>query len=165
MHPLPTIGQPLQDTWPQATCYGCGPANPFGLHIKSYWSEDGSAVVATYHADPKYNAGFDNVMYGGLVASLIDCHSVWAAIAYTYRLEGREHGTPPIVTYVTGRLDVRYLRPTPLNELIHLHAIVEKVEGRKATIVCQLGPAGSVTAEGHVLAVRIEADKSLGAES
>lgn len=163
MYPLSTTGNPLQDTWPQATCYGCGPSNPHGLQIKSYWSEDGKAVVATFNPDSKFNAGIDNVMYGGLVASLIDCHSIWAAIAHTYQHEGREHGTAPIITYVTGRLDVRYHRPTPLNQPIYLHAVLEKLEGRKATVVCQLGPAGSVTAEGHVLAVRIEADKSLGA--
>ncbi|NDJ86746.1 MAG: PaaI family thioesterase [Chloroflexi bacterium] len=163
MHPPQTTGTALQDIWPQATCYGCGPANPFGLQLKSYWSVDGQAVVAIHHPDPKYNAGFDNVMYGGLVASLMDCHSVWAAIAHAYRSEGREHGSLPSITYVTGRLDVRYLKPTPLNQPIYLHAVIEEIHGRKTKVFTQLGPEGQVTAEAHVLAVRIDADKALGA--
>ena len=49
-------GPALQDAWPNGTCYGCGPANPGGLHIKSYWSEDGSEVVCTFRPGPEYNA-------------------------------------------------------------------------------------------------------------
>src|SRR5260221_10705938 len=66
----------LQDVWPAATCYGCGPSNQVGLHIKSYWSVDGNEVVCTFMPRPEFNAGFENVMYGGLVASLCDCSDV-----------------------------------------------------------------------------------------
>lgn len=157
-----TVGDALQDVWPQATCYGCGPNNPHGHQIKSYWATDYSAVVATFQAHPKFNAGFDNVMYGGLVASLIDCHSNWTAIATAYRNEGRPHGSLPAITYVTARLEVRYLKPTPLDQPVYLRATVEQMEGRKAHVFCQLGPEGMVTAESHSLFVRIDADKSIG---
>jgi hypothetical protein len=153
----------LQDVWPNATCYGCGPANDAGLQIKSYWNEDGTAVVAVFHPHPHQNAGFPNVMYGGLVASLIDCHSIWTAIAYAYRAEARPFGSAPVISYVTGKLEISYRLPTPLNEPIHLSAIAEKLEGRKATIHCTLGTATQVTAEAQVLAIRISDDKSLGA--
>lgn len=153
----------LQDIWPHATCYGCGPGNPDGLHIKSYWAEDGSAVLATFHPEPKHNAGFPNVMYGGLVASLIDCHSIWTAIAYTYRAEGRPHGSAPSVSYVTGKLEVSYHKPTPLDQPIILRAIIEKIEGRKAIIHCTLGTEKETCAEGTVLAIRVPADKAAGA--
>ena len=72
----------LQDIWPEATCYGCEiPGNPHGLHIKSDWSEDRKEVVCVFHPQPYHNSGFENIMYGGLVASLCDCHSIWTAIA------------------------------------------------------------------------------------
>lgn len=161
----PISGTALQDTWPEATCYGCGPANPNGLQLKSYWTIDYSAVVATHYPTPKYNAGFENVMYGGLVASLIDCHSIWAAIADAYRREGRKHGALPAISYVTGQLNVRYLKPTPLDQPILLKATIEQAERRKTSVFCQLGYAGVVTAEADVLAVRIAADKSLGMSS
>src|SRR5690606_39267736 len=96
-------------------CYGCGPANPDGLHIKSYWSDDGQFVVATFTPQPKHTSGLKEALYGGMIASLIDCHSNWTAIAFGYRAAGREPGTLPRIMSVTGSLGVKYLKPTPLN--------------------------------------------------
>ena len=155
--------QALQDAWPDATCYGCGPANAHGHRIKSYWSEDGSEVVARFQPRPEHNAGFPNVMYGGLVASLIDCHSIWTAIAWTYRAEGREHGSMPAISYVTGQLNVKYLQPTPLDRPVVLRAHVTELGQRKAFVTCALYSAHEKTAEASVLAVRFKMDKSAGA--
>ncbi|MDQ3930141.1 MAG: PaaI family thioesterase [Chloroflexota bacterium] len=153
----------LQDVWPEATCYGCGPANAEGLRIKSYWSEDGSEVVCRFEPQPRYNAGFPNVMYGGLVASLIDCHSIWTAIAWTYREEGREHGSPPSISYVTGTLNVRYLKPTAIDQPVVLRARVTELQPRKALVACALYSGEEETARGEVTAVRFNMDKALGA--
>lgn len=153
----------LQDAWPDATCYGCGPANDKGLRIKSYWSEDGSEVVCVFQPRAEYNAGFPNVMYGGLVASLIDCHSIWTAIAHTYREEGRPHGSPPAISYVTGSLTVRYLKPTSLDKPVTLRAHVTELHQKKATVECAFYSGEVKTAEGSVTAVRFNMDKSLGA--
>ena len=152
----------LQDVWPNGTCYGCGPANPYGLRIKSHWDADGQTVVARFQPDIRYNAGFPNVVYGGLIASLIDCHSIWTAIAHTYRAEGREYGSLPAISYVTGTLTVRYLAPTPLDSELVLRAHVTAHEGRRVTVACALHAGERVTAEGTVQAVRIAADKSAG---
>lgn len=156
-------GPALQDVWPQATCYGCGPANPEGLHIKSTWADDGETVVATFQPDLKYNAGFPNVLYGGLIASLIDCHSIWTAIASTYRAEGREHGSAPTISYVTGTLTVRFLRPTPLDQTIQLRARVTELHAKKALVTCSVYAGDEITTEGQVVAVRFAQDKSIGA--
>lgn len=153
----------LQDVWPDATCYGCGPANPDGLRIKSHWSEDGSEIVCRFEPQPQYNAGFPNVMYGGLVASLIDCHSIWTAIAWTYREEGREHGSSPSISYVTGTLNVRFLKPTPLDRPVTLRARVTQLQPRKALVECSLYSGDEETARGEVTAVRFNMDKALGA--
>ena len=153
----------LQDAWPDATCYGCGPANEKGLRIKSYWSEDGSEVVCIFEPRAEYNAGFPNVMYGGLVASLIDCHSIWTAIAHTYREEGRPHGSPPAISYVTGSLTVRYLKPTSLDKPATLYARVTELHPKKAIVECDFYSGDVKSAEGLVTAVRFNMDKSLGA--
>lgn len=153
---------PVQDIWPEATCYGCGPANPDGLQIKSFLSEDGRYLVATFHPKSKFNAGFPNVMYGGLVASLIDCHSVWTAIVFAYKAENRDLGSQPSISYVTGQLNIKYLKPTPLDQPIRLKSYVEGEIGRKTQVLCELGTDNLVTATAEVMAVRIEADKSLG---
>jgi acyl-coenzyme A thioesterase PaaI-like protein len=165
-HDAPSQATPaLQDAWPNATCYGCGPANPVGLHIKSYWSDDGSEVVCTFQPQPQYNAGFPNVMYGGLVASLMDCHSIWTAIAWTYREEGREHGSLPAISYVTGNLNVRFLKPTALDKPVVLRARVTDLQPRKAIVACSLYSGDEETARAEVLAVRFNMDKSAGANS
>jgi acyl-coenzyme A thioesterase PaaI-like protein len=156
-------GAALQDAWPDATCYGCGPANARGLRIKSFWSEDGSEVVCTFRPGPEHNAGFPNVMYGGLVASLADCHSIWTAIAATYRAEGREHGSLPAISYVTGSLTISYLKPTPLDRPVVLRARVTELHPRKALVACSIYSGDVKTAEASVVAVRFNMDKSLGA--
>lgn len=152
----------LQDSWPRGSCYGCGPANPVGLHIKSYWAEDGSEVWCRFQPTPEYNAGFPNTMYGGLVASLIDCHSIWTAIAWTYRAEGREQGSLPAISYVTGNLNVRYLKPTALDRPVLLRARVVDLQPRKALVQCSLYSGDAETASAEVMAVRFVMDKSLG---
>ncbi len=153
----------VQDIWPEATCYGCGPANPDGLQIKSFFSDDGNFLVAIFHPKDKFNAGFPNVMYGGLLASLIDCHSIWTAIAFSYRHEQRDMGSQPHISYVTGELNIKYLKPTPLDQPIQLQAQVTGDIGRKTRVVCEVKAGDVLTAKGDVVAVRIGADKSLGA--
>ncbi|MBO9309076.1 MAG: PaaI family thioesterase [Chloroflexi bacterium] len=160
------IGYPadaaLQDVWQNATCYGCGPANRRGLHIKSYWDAANGEGYCTFIAQPYHNAGFENVLYGGLVASLCDCHSTWTAIAYTYIQEGRPFGAPPAISYVTANLNVTFLAPTPLLQPITLRARVEELVGRKAIVFCYVHDGTRRTAEARVTAVRIAADKSVG---
>ena len=165
--PPDTTGNPfgpaLQDVWPSATCYGCGPANPAGLQIKSYWEADGESVICRFQPGPQHNAGFPNVMYGGLVASLIDCHSIWTAIAATYKAQGQEYGSRPTISYVTGSLTVRYLAPTPLDAPVLLRARVTELHPRKALVACTVHAGDRLTAEGTVVAVRVDDDKSRGA--
>lgn len=148
----------LQDIClPTGTCYGCGSANPDGLHIKSYWSEDGQFVVCQFDPLPKFSSGFKNATYGGLIASLIDCHSNWTAMAFGYRAEGREPGTLPLIASVTGSLGIKYLKPTPMDQTIHLKAWVEGEVGRKTRVLCELGTADQVTVLGDSVFVRIDA--------
>jgi len=94
-------------------------------------------------------------MYGGTIASLIDCHSIWTAIAAAYREEEREIGDPPIIAYVTKKITVEYLKPTPLEETIYLKAWTEGEIGQKTHVHCELGPEGLITATGQVIASRI----------
>lgn len=147
----------LQDIcYPQGMCYGCGPSNPDGLHIKSYWSEDGQFVVATFEQQAKFTSGFPNALYGGLIASLIDCHSNWTAMAFGYRAEGREPGSQPLLMSVTGSLSVKYLKPTPIDRTLYLKAWAEGEVGRKTRVLCELGTEEMVTATGDSIFVRID---------
>ena len=102
----------FQDLIPDNGCYGCGPANPHGLRIKSVW--EGEEAVCVYRPEPHQSAGPPQFLNGGIIATLIDCHSVCTAIAHAYRAEGRPIGSAPHIWCVTANLNVTYLRPTPL---------------------------------------------------
>ena len=142
--------------FPDLRCYGCGPANPDGLHLESSWSADGDAVVSTFQPAAKFTSGLAGALYGGLIASLVDCHSNWTAMAFATRAEGRRMGEPPPVATVTGTLGVRFLKPTPMGEPLHLRAWVDGEIGRKLRVICELGPAGDVTAIGDSIFVRVD---------
>lgn len=107
--------------YPTLTCYGCGPANPDGLHLQSYLDEQGT-VVASFLPWPQHDNGL-GYLNGGIVSTLLDCHS--AAVALT---EADRRGWRALdgaaLPYVTAGLDVRYLRPSPLREPAELRGEV-----------------------------------------
>jgi acyl-coenzyme A thioesterase PaaI-like protein len=151
---LPMRELAFQDQGSVHHCHGCGAANDKGLRLKSYW--DGDEAVAKWQAEPHHCAGTRENLNGGIIASLIDCHSLNLAIARAYRAEQRPIGSPPRIGYVTANLNVSYVSPTPLRETIELRARVEKLEGRKVWVSCTLSAAGEVRARGEVLGVRVE---------
>jgi hypothetical protein len=147
----------LQDLClPGGMCYGCGSANPDGLQLKSYFAEDRQSVIAQFTPQAKFTSGFKDALYGGLIASLIDCHSNWTAMAFAYLAEGREPGSLPVIASVTGSLGVKYLKPTPMNGTIDLKAWVEGPVGRKTRVICELSSQGIITALGDSVFVRID---------
>jgi len=133
-------------------CYGCGRLNEHGLHIQSYW--DGDETVATYEPRP-YHIAIPGYVYGGLVASLIDCHGTGSAAAAKYREEGRSMDSKPELRFVTASLHVDYLKPTPLGVPLNLRGQIEQIKGRKVTVNIQLSANGEICAQGRVIAVQI----------
>ena len=144
----------FQDYYPEpfSHCYGCGSNNSHGLQIKSYW--DGEQSVATF-TPRQYHQAFPGYVYGGLIASLIDCHSTGTAAAAAYRAEGRELGSYPPFRFVTASLHVDYLLPTPLGPVLNLRSTVSEIKGRKVVIETELTVEGKTTARGKVVAVQI----------
>ncbi len=133
-------------------CHGCGADNEKGLRIKSVW--DGDEAVCLWRPESHHCGGSRDIVNGGIIATLIDCHSLNLAVARAYREEGRPIGSSPRIAYVTGSLNVSYLRPTPIHETLELRARIEKVEGRKVWVRCALRAAGELCAEGEVLGIR-----------
>ncbi len=143
----------IQDRMTGNHCYGCGADNPLGMQIKSYW--DGDETVCRYSPRPEQCAGPTQYLYGGTIASLIDCHSVGTAIAGHYWREGRQIGEGEDVWCVTGRLEVDYLAPTPIDRPVDLRARIEDVSGRKSTVTCTLSSGDTLCARGRVIAIRV----------
>ena len=144
----------FQEYYPESysQCYGCGTTNEHGLQIKSYW--DGDESIAVFQ--PKeYHLAFPGYVYGGLIASLIDCHSTGTAAAAAYRCEGREMGSEPAFRFVTASLQVDYLLPTPLGPPLNLRSRVVEIKMRKVIIETDFIVEDKITAKGRVVAVQI----------
>lgn len=133
-------------------CYGCGRLNDYGLQIKSYW--DGDEAVCTYMPRPYFTA-IPGIVYGGLIASLIDCHSLGTAAAAAYKAQNREMDTEPRFRYVTASLKVDYLRPAPIDGLLTIRAQVKEIKGRKVVVHSDLYAGEEVCARGVVVVVQI----------
>jgi acyl-coenzyme A thioesterase PaaI-like protein len=130
----------LQDTYaPHNRCFGCGPANDKGLRLKS--RVEGDVVVAEFLPEEHHQA-FDNVLNGGIVGALLDCHSNWTA-AYTL-MNARGDTTPPCT--VTAEFHVKLRAPTPMNGAVSLLARATSVEGDRVVIDAELRAGGKVTA-------------------
>ena len=133
-------------------CYGCGHLNEHGHQIQSFW--DGEESVCKFVPKP-YHTAMPGYVYGGLIASLIDCHSTGTAAAAAYREAGREMGTEPPLRFVTGSLHVDYLKPTPLGPTLELRGTVKEIKGRKVVVTSTLSADGVVCARGIVVAVQM----------
>src|SRR5690606_9023124 len=110
----------LQDLMsPHGVCFGCGGANPNGLHIKSYWDQDQVHVITRHLPEEKY-CGWPDLVYGGLLAMLADCHSTGAATTYHTRGAQARGGEPRKVNGVTGSLGIKYDKATTMGVALTL---------------------------------------------
>jgi len=144
----------FQDHYPEnvAHCYGCGRLNKHGHQIRTEW--DGDETVTRYTPQP-YETSVPGFAYGGLIASLIDCHSTGTAAAAMYRQEGRDLNTLPAFRFVTGSLHVDYLKPTPIDGPIEIRGRVKEIKGRKVIVETSVLAGGVTRARGEVVAVQM----------
>jgi acyl-coenzyme A thioesterase PaaI-like protein len=144
----------FQDYYPDdlSYCYGCGRLNEHGLRLKSYW--EGDETVATFTPE-SYHIAISGYVYGGLIASLIDCHGTGTASAAAYRAAGRAMDTEPSLRFVTASLHVDYLRPTPLDVSLEVRGRVKEIKGRKVVVAATVSARGEVCARGEIVAVQM----------
>lgn len=164
----------IQDLYPEDTahCYGCGRLNPHGHQLETRW--EGDETVARFTPEP-YHTAIPGYVYGGLIASLIDCHGTGTATAAVLRAEGREappdggggagedggsavergSGEGEIPRFVTGRLGVDFLKPTPLGPELVVRGRVREMGERKVVVEATVSAGGEVCARGEVVAVRM----------
>jgi acyl-coenzyme A thioesterase PaaI-like protein len=143
-------GKSLQETYfTSGRCFGCGPASDGGLHVQSH--VQGDEVVATWTAQPHHEA-FPNVLAGGIIGTLLDCHSNWTAAHHLMVKAGGDH--PPCT--VTAEYHVKLQRPTPMDGPITLRARVVESTADRATVEATLEAGGKVcaTCRGVFVAVK-----------
>lgn len=144
----------IQDYYPDdvAHCYGCGRFNEQGHQIKTYWQDN---ETVTRFTPKEYHTAIPGYVYGGLIASLIDCHGTGTAALAFYKAEGRELNTMPPVRFVTASLNVDYLKPTPLGVELELRGKVLEIKKKKVITEINVYAKGKITARGKVVAVHM----------
>lgn len=120
--------------YPSMTCFGCGPANPKGLQLRSYPAD--GAVTAAFAPWPEHDNGL-GYLNGGIIATLLDCHSA-AAVLHEADLRGWTAEDGAALPYVTAGLDIRYLRPAPLGEPSDLRAVLSSADPDVMTVDVEL---------------------------
>ena len=144
----------FQDYYPDelSHCFGCGSKNPAGHHLKSYW--DGDETVARFTPDAAHTA-IPGYVYGGLIASLIDCHGTGTAFAVACRAQGRAMSEDPPLRFVTASLKVDYLAPTPMGRELVLRGRPTEIKDRKVIVEISLQAGDVLCARGTVIAVKM----------
>lgn len=143
----------LQDRYaPRNHCFGCGPANVHGLRIKSTPTGGANAELAAQWKPEPYHEAFDGVLNGGIVGTLLDCHSNWTAAYHLMTSRGLD--APPCT--VTSEFHVTLRRPTPSTAVLSLRARVIECEGDRVVVDATIEAAGKVTStcRGTFVAVR-----------
>ena len=139
-------------------CYGCGRNNKDGHQIKTVW--EGDETVTRFKPEA-FHTSMPGFAYGGLIASLIDCHSTGTAAAAMYRSENRDMDSLPPFRFVTGSLHVDFLKPTPIDAELVIRGRVKEIKGRKVVVEMAVTANGVITAVGEVVAVQMPADFGL----
>jgi acyl-coenzyme A thioesterase PaaI-like protein len=154
----------FQDLYPDdvARCFGCGRLNERGHRLRSFW--EGDETVAHFAPEP-FHTAVPGYVYGGLIASLVDCHGTGTGAAVAARTAGYRLGVDPLPEgeraprFVTASLQVDYLKPTPLGPTLTIRGVVEDAGedkgSRKVVTRVTVEAEGTVTARGRVVAVRM----------
>lgn len=130
----------LQETHaPYLRCFGCGPANESGLHLRSFVS--GDKLVAEWQPQADYEAA-EGFMNAGIIGTLLDCHANWAAAWFI----GQRLGVSELPSTVSAEYAVKLLRPISLKHPVILTASVDEISDNKAVIVAEMLSEGKVSA-------------------
>lgn len=148
-----TVEHAIQDEYGKdfAWCYGCGRLNEDGLHLRTGWNGE---ETLTFYEPRKEHTAIPGFVYGGLLASLVDCHGTGSASLALHRKNGHEPGSgeePP--RFVTGSLHVDFLKPTPQGKILKAVGKVEEIHPKKFKVNVEVFAGDVKVANGEVVAV------------
>ena len=146
--------QAFQDIAP-THCYGCGSVNEHGHKFKSHWDPDTQKMICRWTPQPHHKAG-PEIVYGGIIASLIDCQCGVMAPAAIYLQENRPFGDDPYPQTVTANLNIDYHAPLPLTGEIYSECWLEKSQGRKLHLACTVSHGQTLCAKGTALYIKLD---------
>ena len=149
----------IQDTYGQRFqhCWGCGPKNEDGIHLKTFPSKDGSECIC--HVTPKkqYTGGVPANLYGGMIAMIFDCHGTASAAWFNHHNNGLALDENTVITrYITGRLEIDFISPVPMEHEITVSAVAEEIKEKKVIVNMIMEADGKIRAKAKMIAVRVK---------
>ena len=147
----------IQDTYGERFqhCWGCGPKNDAGLHLKSYPA--GEECICTLTPDKAYTGGVPQNLFGGMIAMLFDCHGTASAAYFKHRDKGLELTKDTVIgRFITAHLEIDFKKPVPMNNSVTIRAAAEEIGERKVVVVMEMEAAGEVRAKAKMVAVAVK---------
>ncbi len=149
----------IQDTYGERFqyCWGCGPKNEEGLHLKSYPSESGEESICKFTPESKYTGGVPKNLFGGMIAMIFDCHGTASAAWFKHRDKGLELTEDTVILrFVTARLEVDFRKPVSMDKEVTVTARAEEIGERKVILNMEMEVEGEVRARSKMVAVAVK---------
>lgn len=149
----------IQDTYGQKFqhCWGCGPENQDGLHLKSFPSEDKTECLCHFTPEKQYTGGVPANLYGGMIAMMFDCHGTASAAWFNHHNNGLTLDENTVITrYITGRLEIDFLSPIAMGKEIKITAVAEEIKERKIIVNMTMEVDNHIHAKAKMIAVRVK---------
>lgn len=149
----------IQDTYGERFqyCWGCGPKNEEGLHLKSYPSESGEESICKITPESKYTGGVPKNLFGGMIAMIFDCHGTASAAWFKHRDKGLDLKEDTVILrFITARLEVDFKRPVPMDKEITVTARAEEIGERKVILNMEMEVEGEIRAKAKMVAVAVK---------
>ena len=147
----------IQDTYGERFqhCWGCGPKNDEGLHLKSYPA--GEECICTLTPDRAYTGGVPQNLFGGMITMLFDCHGTASAAYFKHRDKGLELTKDTVIgRFITAHLEIDFKKPVPMNSPVTIRATAEEIGERKVVVAMEMEAAGEVRAKAKMVAVAVK---------
>lgn len=147
----------IQDTYGERFqhCWGCGPKNDEGLHLKSYPA--GEACICTLTPDKAYTGGVPQNLFGGMIAMLFDCHGTASAAYFKHRDKGLELTQDTVIgRFITSHLEIDFKKPVPMESPVTIRAKAEEIGERKVVVAMEMEAAGELRAKAKMVAVAVK---------
>ena len=151
----------IQDTYDKKfrNCWGCGPDNDYGMHLKSYPSDDEESVICKVNPDGKFTGGVPDNLFGGMIAMIFDCHGTASAAYFAHKAKGIELREDTIIgRFITARLEIDYKKPAPMNEEVTVVSVLEELTERKAIVNMSMKVGNEIKANARMIAVSVKDD-------
>lgn len=149
----------IQDTYGERFqyCWGCGPKNEEGMHLKSYPSDDGNNCICKIIPEKEFTGGVPANLFGGMIAMIFDCHGTASAAYFAHKNKGLELKEDTVIgRFITARLEIDFKKPTPMDEEILVISEVEEIGQRKAIVNMTMQAKGEVRAKAKIIAVAVK---------